>query len=731
MEGKSWLVGGNESHVGCTKKPPNGRTARCSTCKAQVLRVEELEPRVVLDCTAFPAIQLERIADGVGFPVDLTHSGDGSERLFVVDLNGTIRVIQDGTVKPIPFLDIRSKVRTGSERGLLGLAFHPDFSVRGATGEHKFYVYYSAFTQSGADHMSVVAEYSVSTMDPNIADASSERILLSFDQPQSNHNGGQLRFGPDDGYLYVGTGDGGQGNDVGVGHTLGLGNAQDRTNLLGSILRIDVDGSNSLNGQYGIPSDNPFVDQGGGVREEIYAYGLRNPWRFSFDDGPAGPASPDRLFAGDVGQNAWEEVDLIVKGGNYGWRIREGAHPNPGDPGTVDPGVPLIDPIAEYPNPAFGRTVIGGYVYRGGQFPSLVGRYIFAERVLGKMLGLDETETGWELCTLDVEGGNPIGVSITAFGEDESQELYVLAGASVYHVLPAAPHVVNVSVQGSSWPLVGLTPFSIAPGDTIPWTDVDELIVTFSEPVTVQLSDLALHGSSEMPAPPAVVAITSDATGMTARLTLAAPLSAANSLLLDLNADPDDPVTDALENALANPTFQFNTLHGDTDGNAAANFGDVLAILSRVPGRSTDNPRADVNADESINFGDALQVLRQVPSSLPPGQPSPAISPGQPIERRSTAETVPERDSETLVVVVSPPSQTDEVAPETVTDNSHHPIPVIDRNRSLEPELVDVALAEFEDVWVGKVEDDEEDPFASLFESDLEGDLFTDLTLLT
>lgn len=405
----------------------------------------------------FPQIRLETVNSGELFaPVGLTNAGDGSDRLFVVDQRGEIQIVQGGSLLPGAFLDIEAKMvpaRPGfDERGLLGLAFHPDYGAAGSAGEGKFYVYYSAPETGGTpedpiDHRSVIAEYRVSAGDPNAADPASERILLTFNQPQFNHDGGQIAFGPD-GMLYIGTGDGGSSNDNNAGHTGGdatqpdgvLGNAQDKTRLLGKVLRIDPAGD--LPGQYGIPADNPFVGEGGGVRPEIFAYGLRNPWRFSFDDGPGGSG---RLLLADVGQGRFEEINVIESGGNYGWRIREAAHDF--DPTTPNPdGVPLIDPIAEYSHPGegvgieIGRSVTGGYVYRGSQFDELFGKYVFADwsddfgSGNGTLLGLEETAPDvWDLSILDVEGFShgQIGLFITAIGEDESGELYVVTRSSL------------------------------------------------------------------------------------------------------------------------------------------------------------------------------------------------------------------------------------------------------------------------------------------------------------
>ena len=400
---------------------------------------------------AIPMLALDPISeDEIVAPVGIENAGDGSDRLFVVDQRGLIYVIENDALLPTPFLDIEARLvlerPNFDERGLLGLAFHPDFGA----GSDKFFVYYSAPRPGGdpndpvnpIDHQSVVAEYSVTGPGSNLADPVSERVLLTFDQPQFNHDAGWLGFGPD-GMLYIATGDGGSSADNNAGHTGGdgtqpsgvLGNAQDRTNLLGKILRIDPDGSNGPGGQYGVPADNPFVGEGGGVREEIYAYGLRNPWRASFDDGPGGT---DRFFVADVGQGNVEEVNLVESGGNYGWRIREGTFDFDA---TVNPNpiVPLLDPIAEYAHPAagvglpeIGLSVTGGAVYRGALYPDLQGIYLFADwssgfdPPSGTLLGLEEVAPDtFDLSVLSVEGGNPFPEYIQGFGRDEGGEVYV------------------------------------------------------------------------------------------------------------------------------------------------------------------------------------------------------------------------------------------------------------------------------------------------------------------
>lgn len=414
----------------------------------------EIRGQVEFQLADLPPVRLVPVLeDAFLSPVGLTHAGDGSGRLFVVEQRGQVRIVMDdGSLLPDPFLDLGAKLvperNNFDERGLLGLAFHPDYGTVGAPGEGKLYVYYSApspnapgTVSSPVDHMSVVAEYEVSTGDSNVVNPASERILLSFDQPQFNHDAGQVAFGPD-GLLYIATGDGGSSEDNDAGHTGGnanqppavLGNAQDRSKFLGKILRIDPLGSDGPGGLYSVPADNPFVGEGGGVREEIFAYGLRNPWRFSFDH--RGPGATGRLFVADVGQRRVEEINLVEKGKNYGWRAFEGTFDF--DPATPAEG-PFEPPIAEYTRPGqdnglpkIGISVTGGYVYRGGASPALHGLYLFGDwsssfgMPNGTLLGLIESQAGqFDLGIFEVDGGNPIGRYLPAFGRDEAGEIYL------------------------------------------------------------------------------------------------------------------------------------------------------------------------------------------------------------------------------------------------------------------------------------------------------------------
>jgi glucose/arabinose dehydrogenase len=316
-------------------------------------------------------------------PVDL--QPDGSGRLFVIEKAGRIRILENDQLLETPFLDITDRVGSnGNEQGLLGLAFHPAYQENG-----RFFVNY---TDTRGD--TVIARFQVSD-DPNAVDPNSEVPLFGYDQPFANHNGGAMVVGPD-GYLYIGSGDGGSQGDPN-------GNAQNTGTMLGKILRVDVDSAEP----YAVPSDNPFGN-------EVWAYGLRNPWRLSFD------RSTGDLYIGDVGQGNWEEIDFLPAGSpggaNFGWDHREGAHDYEG-------GGPegMIDPVAEYSHPEGGCSVTGGYVYRGS-LPEWNGIYIYADYCTGMIWGLIQVDGGWQTQLLfDVD------VTITSFGQDENGEIYLVS----------------------------------------------------------------------------------------------------------------------------------------------------------------------------------------------------------------------------------------------------------------------------------------------------------------
>jgi glucose/arabinose dehydrogenase len=467
----------------------------------------------------FPTLYLKNVCDDqLHAPTNITNAGDGSGRLFICDQPGKIYIFQNGMLLPTPFLDVGPEMVTFStaysERGLLGMCFHPDYANSSAPGYRCFYVNYTApnthptLNPVGAggttNCVTVIAEYKVSLTNPNLADPATKRIVLTYGQPQSNHNGGQLEFGPD-GYLYIASGDGGGANDNPVGHTEGsgtssagrvsgtLGNGQDRRQLLGKILRIaplDPDGAGPLT--YSIPPSNPFVgltqdfadnSLDGPMRGEIYAYGMRNPWRFCFDSNFGGAA---RFICADVGQLDVEEIDFITSGGNYGWRMKEGTVSF--DSITAYGGSPpsTAAPIAEYAHPTttvgggshgtlpgtetmqrLGASITGGHVYHGSAIPALQGKYVFADYAQGGitvgggvLLGLEETSPGiFALSNGPLNVANPLPASarIYCFGKDENGELYFAAKtASGVLQLDA-----NSKPTGTIYKIQGLTTTSL------------------------------------------------------------------------------------------------------------------------------------------------------------------------------------------------------------------------------------------------------------------------------
>lgn len=370
-------------------------------------------PGIAQDATFDPAgfsadVGLELLVDGLTQPVQLVDLDDGTGRSLIVQQDGLIRILRDGALDEAPFLDVSGQISTGSEQGLLSVAPHPAFSDNGT-----FFIFYT-----DVEGDTRVERWTLDAANPDQADPASAQPVLFIEDPYPNHNGGLLLFGPD-GYLYVGLGDGGSGGDP-------EGNGQDLSTLLGSVLRIDVD--DLADGQgYGIPDDNPFVDQAGAA-PEIWSYGLRNPWRFSFD------RETGDLFIGDVGQGEIEEADLqpAGEGGlNFGWNIKEG--PECYGAGSCDePG--LVDPFFSYTHEVGGCSITGGYVYRGEAMPDLTGVYLTADYCTGLLWGVGQDADGtWQ-------GSEPIetGYQISSFAEDAAGELYVIdIGGAIYRI--AAP----------------------------------------------------------------------------------------------------------------------------------------------------------------------------------------------------------------------------------------------------------------------------------------------------
>jgi glucose/arabinose dehydrogenase len=417
-----------------------------------------------------PNIKL--VAENLVSPLSVVESPDDSKRLFIVDQAGKIWIIPPGaTMLTTPFLDLSGKIvslnASYDERGLLSMAFHPNFKTNG-----KFYVFYTAPPRAGGPSAGVnwnsltrISEFKVSAANSNVADMSSEKVILEADHPQSNHNGGTVAFGPD-GFLYISIGDGGNKDDVGAGHfsdwyTANIGgNAQNLwANLMGKVLRIDVNNGTP----YSIPADNPFAGSPN-FKKEIYAYGFRNPYRFSFDMG-----GTHQLYLGDAGQSLYEEVDIVTKGSNYGWNVKEGTVcfntdsdllVRPNCPSVDSLGKPLVDPIIQLinkANPSGGGTslvVVGGNVYRGTAFPNLQGKYIFGSFASdfanpdGQLYVSSPSTNGmWTFEDFKPKDfPNNLGYFLKGFGQDLSGEIYIAVSAKggvsgttgkIYKIVPA------------------------------------------------------------------------------------------------------------------------------------------------------------------------------------------------------------------------------------------------------------------------------------------------------
>ena len=393
--------------VGCSA-PTGSPIASPSPSSAPSPSPVTPSPSLAPSVAPLEGVSLEPIVSGLADPIGITNAGDVSGRLFVNERGGRVRIVNAKTaLAATDFVDLSDRIRSGGEQGLLGLAFHPDFAANG-----RVFVHYSR----AGDGATVISELTASA-DRRTADPASERVIFTLHQPFANHNGGEIAFGPD-GNLYIGLGDGGSGGDP-------MGNGQNRQVLLGKILRIDVDGPPGANGEYAIPEGNPYASGGvtpGDGMPEIWAYGLRNPWRFSFDRG-----SGD-LYIGDVGQGSWEEIDrqpADSRGGeNYGWDFYEGTHCS-----TDCARISVVLPVAEYGHDA-GCSVTGGYVYRGTRQPAMLGTYLFGDYCSG---------TIW---TLPTEGVTPrplaeTGLRISSFGEGEDGEIYLadLSGGDLYRVV--------------------------------------------------------------------------------------------------------------------------------------------------------------------------------------------------------------------------------------------------------------------------------------------------------
>lgn len=385
-------------------------------------------------------IQLSTVVSGLTNPVFVGNAGDGSNRLFILEQAGIIKLLQAGDPTPTVFLDIHAKILSGGERGLLGLAFHPQYSDNG-----RFFVYY---TRTG-DGALVIAEYHASPASSNTAQTTETPILTIPHPTNANHNGGMLAFGPD-GYLYIAVGDGGSANDP-------PNNAQNKNILLGKILRIDI---NAAGVPYASPSGNPFFGPTVDGLDEIFAYGMRNPWRFSFD-----PQTGDQWVA-DVGQGAREEVDTpIVNGGNYGWRVFEGSACTNTDPTLCSSPNNYKFPIFDYAHSGGRCSITGGYVYRGAQGSLPIATYVYGDYCSGEIFGWDGAAQSVLLDT---------ALNISSFGEDEQGELYVVnLGGSVSRITRSAPCTFAISPTRATYDAGAASgSVTVTAGANCPWTAV-------------------------------------------------------------------------------------------------------------------------------------------------------------------------------------------------------------------------------------------------------------------
>lgn len=584
-------------------------------------------------------VQLVTAASGLTAPGAIVPPGDGSGRLFIVQQTGQVRILKDGAIAATPFLNVSSRLVALSagydERGLLGFAFHPDFNNASAPGYRKVYTYTSEPNSGAADftvtppiafnHQSVVAEWQVSSGNPDVIDTATRREVMRIDKPQANHNGGDLHFRPGELYLYISLGDGGGSNDVGAGHNPATGNGQDKSVALGKILRIDplnptlTPGSAdpvSANGKYRVPASNPFVGQAG-VVAEIYSLGLRNPYRFSFD------ALSDKMLIGDVGQGSIEEIDVGGSGKNYGWNRKEGSFLfNPGSGVTPDPAPDpaLTEPLAQYSH-SDGIAVIGGFIYRGALVPALAGKYVFGELGAagsGRLFyaGLsDGVIRELRLGPLDA----PLGSYLKGFGRDSDGELYLLVdpnigpsgtgGKALKMVLIAPNTVVSRKTHGAAGnldvnlPLLGKPGIECRSGGA---SNDYQVVLTFAGAVT--FSSASVSPGSGGTASVSSTSTSPDGKVVTFNLT---NVSNAQTLTLTLTAVNDGTNT-------GNVSTKMSVLVSDTTADAFVNSADISQTKSQSGAAvGSSNFRQDVTTDGFLNSADISLVKSKSGTALP------------------------------------------------------------------------------------------------------------------
>jgi len=599
-----------------------------------------------------------QVASGLNRPLYATAPAGDLERLFFIEKRGVIRILNlsSGMINTTAFLNIDSLVGGGttdeSEQGLLGLAFHPDYANNGY-----FFVNYT--NNSGS---TVVARYTVMDGFPDVANPGSALQIISYTQPQANHNGGWVGFGPNDGYLYIASGDGGGAGDTGSGHTAGLGNGQDITsNLLGKMLRLDINGDDfpaDATRNYAVPPGNPFVGVTGD--DEIWAYGLRNPWRPSFD------SLTGDLWIADVGQGSWEEVDYqpasSAGGENYGWRCREGAH-NYDTSGDCSQ-TPFTEPIHEYSHGGspFRCSISGGYVYRGCAIPTLQGTYFFADYCSGQIWsfrydGATITEFQERTSELDPPGAQTIG-DVSSFGVDGYGELYVIKHAGtttgeIYKIVPAGgtpdcntngvADACDIASGTSQDANTNGTPdeceiaafsgvVSCAYHCPTPGCTENDLCLTLSQaggqPVEPRQFDSgtgALRLQIDLQQIPTMT-VTADAACTDGSNHTASVAGGPGAAQITATFSPPLPDTECCTVTLGGGgtgNFVVNMLYGDMDLNGAVNAGDKNLVTAELGTYANTSPVFwyDVDRNNAINAADRNLVRAEIGKDLDPACP--------------------------------------------------------------------------------------------------------------
>lgn len=542
----------------------------------------------------WPQPLLNKVFEGFSQPTHITHANDGSNRIFVVEQTGTVRIIKNAMVLNTPFLDIRNRLINGGERGLLSMAFPPDY-------DSKQYFYVNYTNLSGH---TVIARYHVTT-DPDVADPGSEEIILTVNQPFENHNGGQIAFGPMDGYLYIGMGDGGSSGDP-------ENNGQETNTLLGKILRIDVESGVM---PYGIPSDNPFLNDGA-FRDEIWALGLRNPWRFSFDQ------QNGDLYIGDVGQNTFEEINFqsasSAGGENYGWRLLEGFEPFKTESNAT---TNLTAPVTVYGHDE-GCSVTGGLVCRGSQFSRMHGVYFYGDFCSGRIWGLVQINGVWH--TQELLDSN---LSISTFGEDETGNLYVadLNTGDIYTITDVNPGL-SINIQALPYPavigrpLMYMITLTNSTSDVIAGLTLNAVMPDH----TTFVSETTSQGNSETPP------VGENGTITSAFNTVNAGMSATLSFIVNVEGMPPDTtqsftmtVTSAsdeqdIEERMVSLMTQAH-VQGDL---SRSNHVDVTDIFELIPFILKQRPVpemstfefivSDMDANQQLNIIDLVRMVRVI-----------------------------------------------------------------------------------------------------------------------